>query len=55
MGLAIIATFAACLWVVLSAFGFKPFDGFMIGLVLVLVAAGSRALVGALPGIRRGD
>ncbi len=55
MGLAIIATFAACLWIVLTALGFKSFDGFLLALVIVLVAVGSRALVGALPGVRRGD
>lgn len=55
MGLAIIATFAACLWVVLTALGFKSFDGFLIGLVIVLVAAASRALVGALPGLSHKD
>ena len=55
MGLVITATFAASLWVTLTALGAKSFDGFMLALVIVLVAAGSRTLGGALPGVRRDD
>lgn len=55
MGLVIIATSAASLWIVLTALGAKSFDAFLLALVIILVAAGSRMLSGALPGVRRGD
>ena len=55
MGLILASTFAASLWIVLTALGAKSFDGFLLGLVIVLVVAGSRALAGALPGVRRED
>jgi hypothetical protein len=38
MGLALTATAAAALWIILWATGLKSFDGFLIGLGLVLVA-----------------
>lgn len=44
MGLVITATFAFSLWITLWALGKRPFDGFMLALVIVLVAAGLRAL-----------
>jgi hypothetical protein len=39
MGLALTATAAAALWIILWATGLKSFDGFLIGLVIVLIAA----------------
>lgn len=55
MGLVITATFAACLWVTLTALGAKSLDALLLALVIVLVVAGSRLLVGALPGVRNED
>lgn len=55
MGLVIVATFAACTWIVLAALGAKSFDAFLLALVIILVAAGTRLLSGALPGVRRDD
>lgn len=44
MGLVIVATFAACLWLVLYSIGVKSFDGALLALVIVIVAAGLQAL-----------
>jgi hypothetical protein len=54
MGVIITATFGLCLWIVLWAIGFASgFDGFLIGIALVLVAIGVHNLLPYLPG-RRG-
>jgi hypothetical protein len=50
MGLALVTTLAFCLWVVLWAIGVKGFDGMMITLVIVLVAATLKSLTQFLPG-----
>ncbi len=50
MGLALVTTFAFCLWVVLWAIGVKGFDGFMITLVILLVAGTIKSLGKFLPG-----
>jgi Mn2+/Fe2+ NRAMP family transporter len=50
MGLALTATAAAALWIVLWATGLKAFDGFLIGLVIVLIAATVRMVAPYLPG-----
>src|SRR5262249_19552856 len=55
MGLVLTATFAACLWVTLTALGGKSLDALLLALVIVLVAAGTRLLGGALPGLRHDD
>jgi hypothetical protein len=55
MGLVIIATSSACLWIILTALGAKSFDAFLLALVIVLVAAGTRLLRGALPGVSPED
>jgi hypothetical protein len=49
MGLALTATASAALWIVLWAVGLKAFDGFLIGLVLVLIAATVRIAAPYLP------
>ncbi|HEU4701795.1 MAG TPA: hypothetical protein VFS37_04870 [Conexibacter sp.] len=53
MGLALTATFAFCLWVVLWAIDVKGFDGFMITLVILLVAGTIKSLGKFLPGASR--
>jgi hypothetical protein len=55
MGLVLAATFAACLWVTLTALGAKALDALLLSLVIVLVVAGTRLLAGALPGLRHED
>jgi hypothetical protein len=50
MGLALTATFAACLWVVLWALGIKGFDGILLALAIVLIGATLRSLGQFLPG-----
>lgn len=42
MGFAVAVTFAFCTWVVLYAIGVKSFDGFLLALIIIVVAAGSR-------------
>jgi hypothetical protein len=53
MGLALVTTFAFCLWVVLWAIGVKGFDGFMITIVIVLIAGTLKSLTKFLPGAER--
>jgi hypothetical protein len=53
MGLALTAALAFCLWVVLWAIGVKSFDGFLITLVILLVAATLKSLARFLPGASR--
>jgi hypothetical protein len=55
MGVILAATFAACLWVTLTALGAKSLDALLLSLVIVLVVAGVRLLAGALPGVRHED
>ncbi|CAB4880465.1 unannotated protein [freshwater metagenome] len=45
MGLAIIVTFALCLWVVLWSIGAKSFDGALLALIIVVAGAGIRMLI----------
>ncbi len=44
MGIVLATTFALSLWVVLTALGFSSFDGIMLALVIILLAAGARVL-----------
>lgn len=53
MGLALTATLAFCLWIVLWSIGVKGFDGFMITIVIILVAATLKSLTQFLPGAER--
>jgi hypothetical protein len=50
MGLALVTTFAFCLWIVLWAIGIKGFDAIMLTGLIILVAASIRALRHFLPG-----
>jgi hypothetical protein len=52
MGLIITATAGLCLWLILWALNISGFDGFMIAVVMVLVAIGVRNLMPFLPGKR---
>jgi hypothetical protein len=45
MGLALTATAGVALWIILWATGLKSFDGFLIGLFPVVVAATLRIVV----------
>jgi hypothetical protein len=53
MGLLLTTIFSAALWVVLVALGVKPFDGLLLSVLLVLIAATMRAFAPYLPGSRR--
>jgi hypothetical protein len=53
MGLALTATLAFCLWVVLWALDVKSFDGIMITLVIILIAGTLKSLGKFLPGAGR--
>jgi Mn2+/Fe2+ NRAMP family transporter len=52
MGLVTATTVGLLLWIVLWALGYKAIDGFMITLVIVLVAVTVRMLTPYLPGNR---
>jgi hypothetical protein len=45
MGLALTATAGAAIWIILWATGLKSFDGFLIGLFPVVIAATVRIVV----------
>jgi len=47
------ATFALGLWIVLWSIGVKAVDGFLLVLLLVVVAAGVRVVLQYLPTSRR--
>jgi len=53
MGLALTATFAFCLWVVLWALNVKGFDGMLITLTILVVAGTIKSLGKFLPGAGR--
>lgn len=55
MGLALTTTLAFCLWVTLWALGVKGFDGILITITIVLVAATIKSLGQFLPGASRRD
>jgi hypothetical protein len=54
MGLVVATTFGLIVWLVLWALGVKPFDSFMITVLVALVAATARMLAPYLPGNRDG-
>ena len=53
MGLALTATFAFCLWIVLWAIGVRGFDGMLVTLLILVIAATVRSLGQFLPGASR--
>jgi hypothetical protein len=50
MGLVIAATFAFALWIVLWAVGISGLDAFLLALLVVLLGAAGRVVIGHLPG-----
>ena len=54
MGLVVATTFGLVVWIVMWALGVKPFDAFMITVLVVLIGATTRILLPYLPG-RRGS
>ena len=52
MGLLLTTTAGLMLWIVLWAIDFKAFDGFMITLAFVVVAATAQLIAPHLPGNR---
>ena len=50
MGLVISSTAAFSLWIILWSIGTKALDGFLLTLVVVLIAATIKALLPKLPG-----
>ncbi len=53
MGLAFTTALAFCLWIIMWALGVKGFDGMLIVIVIVLVAATVKSLTKFLPGASR--
>lgn len=53
MGLALVSTFAFCLWVFMWGLGVSGWDAMMLTATIVLVAAGIGALKRYLPGTAR--
>jgi uncharacterized membrane protein YbhN (UPF0104 family) len=52
MGFVLATTAGLIVWIVLWALGAKPFDSFMITLLIVVVAATVKMLAPTLPGNR---
>lgn len=44
MAIVVATTFALSLWIVLTSLGVSSFDGIMLALVIILLAAGARLL-----------
>ena len=55
MGLLLTLIAGLTLWIVLWAIGVKGFDGFMLTVLMVLIAAAVRLVWGYLPGNRDPD
>jgi hypothetical protein len=53
MGLLLTTIAAGSVWIVLIALGIKPFDGLLVALAMVLVAATAHVFAPFLPGNRR--
>lgn len=53
MGLALTAAFAFCLWIVLWAIGVRGFDGMLVTLLILVIAATVKSLGQFLPGASR--
>jgi hypothetical protein len=54
MGLVLATTTGLVIWLVMWALGVKPFDSFLITVLIVVVAATVRILLPYLPGNRQG-
>ena len=52
MGLLLTLIAGLVIWIVTWAIGFKSFDGFLVGMLLVLLAAATRLVIPFLPGGR---
>jgi hypothetical protein len=52
MGIILTTTFALSIWIVLWSQGFKAFDGFLLAVLLILLAAVGRAVGPLIPGNR---
>jgi hypothetical protein len=50
MGLIVATTFGLVIWLVMWALGVKPFDAFLITVLVVLLGATARMLAPYLPG-----
>jgi hypothetical protein len=50
MGLVIAATFGLALWIVLWALGISGLDAFLLALLVMLLGAAGRVVIGHLPG-----
>ncbi len=44
MGLAIVTAFALSFWIIWGSLGRSSFDGFLVAMIIICVAAGLRAL-----------
>jgi len=53
MGLALTAALAFCLWIVLWAIGVRGFDGMLVTLLILVIAATVKSLRQFLPGASR--
>jgi hypothetical protein len=49
MGLVIAATFGLALWIVLWAFGISGLDAFLLALLVMLLGAAGRVVIGSQP------
>jgi hypothetical protein len=52
MGIVLTLSFAMIVWIILWAIGGSGFDGFLVALLIMLVAAGAKVLAPFLPGNR---
>lgn len=50
MGIVVATTFGLIVWIVLWSLGTKAIDGFMIAIVIILLAATARIVAPYLPG-----
>ena len=55
MGLLLTTIFSAALWIVLLSLGIKPFDGLLVAVLLILVAASARVFAPFFSADRGGD
>jgi len=55
MGILLTLIAGLVIWIVLWAIGVKSFDGFLIPMLLVLIAGGVRIFAPYLPGNRRDE
>jgi hypothetical protein len=55
MGMVITTTFAAIVWLVFWAIGWKPIDAFLLAAVILIIGAAQRLVGPYLPGNNRAD